>query len=50
MKGDPMEEFDCINYRRGLTFMHEIINCEDGEMRVARKGLRKFHDLLAEYL
>ena len=46
MKGDPQEQFDCVNYRRGLTYMQEIVNFVDGDLRVARKGLRKFYDLL----
>ena len=30
--------------------MQEIVDFVDGDLRVARKGLRKFYDLLPEYL
>jgi hypothetical protein len=30
--------------------MEEIVNFQHGELVIARKGLRKFKDLMAEYL
>ena len=30
--------------------MEEIVDCKEGPLRVARKGLRKFFDILPEYL
>ena len=46
MKGDPTTDFDVANYRRGLTYLEEIINFKEENLRVAKKGLRKFYDML----
>lgn len=50
MKGDPTNIFDITNYRRGLAIIEEIVNFKEGPPRVGKKGLRKFMDLLPEYL
>ena len=50
MKGDPDNDFDIANYRRGLAIIEEIINFKEGPPRFGKKGLRKFTDLLPEYL
>lgn len=50
MKGDPINDFDIVNYRRGLAFLEEIVNFKEVELRVAKKGLRKFYDIMPEYL
>lgn len=50
LKREYSEAYDFINYRRGLTYLEEIIDFKHTEPVVARKGLRKFKDLLPEYL
>ena len=50
LKKDYADHYDFVNYRRGLTYMQEIVNFQHEELVVARKGLRKFKDLMAEYL
>ena len=29
LKGDPTNDFDVTNYRRGLTFVEEIVNFKE---------------------
>ena len=50
MKGDPENDFDIANYRRGLAVVEEIVNFKEASLRTAKKGLRKFNDLMPEYL
>lgn len=50
LKKDYADEYDFINFRRGLTYLEEIIDFNHTEAVVARKGLRKFKDLMPEYL
>lgn len=46
LKKDYAEQYDIINYRRGLSYIEEIVDFKHSEPTVARKGLRKFKDLL----
>lgn len=46
LKKDYVDEYDYINYRRGLSYLEEIVNFNHTEPIIARKGLRKFKDLL----
>lgn len=46
LKKDYAELYDIINYRRGLSYIEEIVDFKHSEPTVARKGLRKFKDLL----
>ena len=50
LKKDYVDEYDYLNLRRGLTYLEEIIDFNHTEPVVARKGLRKFRDLMPEYL
>lgn len=50
LKREYRDKYDYINYRRGLTYLEEIIDFKHTAPIVARKGLRKFTDLLPEYL
>lgn len=50
LKKDYSDLFDYINFRRGLSFIEEIVDFKHTQPAVARKGLRKFRDLMAEYL
>lgn len=50
MKSDPANTFDIANYRRGLTFVEDIVDFREEGLRVAKKGLRKFYDLMPEFL
>lgn len=50
LKKDYSDEYDYLNFRRGLAYYEEIIDFKHTETKVARKGLRKFRDLMAEYV
>ena len=50
LKKDYSDEYDYLNFRRGLSYYEEIVDFKHSEAAVARKGLRKFRDLMAEYL
>ncbi len=50
LKKDYSDDFDFLNFRRGLALLEEIIDFNHTEPVVARKGLRKFKDLIPEYL
>jgi hypothetical protein len=50
LKREYKDSYDLLNYRRGLTYLEEIIDFKHTAPVVARKGLRKFTDLLPEYL
>lgn len=50
MKGDPENDFDVANYRRGLAIVEEIVNFKEAPAEICKKGLRKFTDLMPEYL
>ncbi len=50
MKKDYCDVYDIINFRRGLSYIEEIVDFKHSELSIARKGLRKFKDLLPEYL
>lgn len=50
LKRDYTDAYDLVNYRRGLTYLEEIVDFKPSPPIVVRKGLRKFKDLLPEYL
>lgn len=50
LKKDYVDQYDFLNFRRGLALLEEIIDFNHTEPVVARKGLRKFKDLMPEYL
>jgi hypothetical protein len=50
LKKDYSDEFEYVNCRRGLTYIHEIINFQNQNFDIARKGMPKFKDLMPEYL
>ena len=50
LKKDYADDYDYINFRRGLTYLEEIVDFKHSEPIVARKGLRKFKDIMPEYL
>jgi hypothetical protein len=50
LKREYHNSYDIFNYRRGLTYLEEIIDFKNTAPIVARKGLRKFTDLLPEYV
>lgn len=50
LKKDYVDDYDYINFRRGLAYFEEIVDFKNTELEVARKGLRKFKDLMPEYL
>lgn len=50
LKKDYVDDYDYTNFRRGLAYIDEIVDFNHSEITVARKGLRKFKDLLPEYL
>lgn len=50
LKKDYADDYDFLNFRRGLAYVEEIIDFKHEELTLARKGLRKFRDLLPEYI
>lgn len=50
LKKDYVDEFDLLNYRRGFATLEEIIEFKHTPLQIARKGLRKFTDMMPEYL
>jgi hypothetical protein len=50
LKKDYVEDYDYVNFRRGLAYVEEIVDFKNSALMVARKGLRKFKDLMPEYL
>jgi hypothetical protein len=41
---------DYLNFRRGLAYIDEIVDHKHTNFSIAKKGLRKFHDLMPEFL
>lgn len=39
-----------MNFRRGLAYIDEIVDHKHVNFAIAKKGLRKFHDLMPEFL
>jgi len=50
LKKDYVDDYDYVNFRRGLAYVEEIVDFKDSALMVGRKGLRKFKDLMPEYL
>lgn len=50
LRRDYSDAYDFINFRRGLSYLEEIVGFKHSPPVVARKGLRKFKDLMPEYL
>ena len=46
LKKDYSDLYDFNNYRRGYATLEEIVEFKHSPITVARKGLRKFTDLM----